>query len=87
MSPRAQQFVYDRWLTVMRARNINLTNVFGHDPETLAAAERNGWFIENTEPHESRTPAENMLNRIVSRAGQSRLDGNAKANLRTVPRF
>lgn len=87
VSPRAQQFIYNRWLNVMRARNINLTDVFGHDPETLAAAERNSWFIENTEPHESRTVAEEMMNRIVSRSSQSLLDGNAKANLRTLPSF
>ena len=87
VSPRAQQFVYNRWLSVMRARNIELTNVFGHDPETLAAAERSSWFIENTEPHESRSVAEEMMNRIISRTSPSRLDGNAKANLRTAPRL
>ena len=87
VSPRAQQFIYNRWLSVMRARNIELPNVFGHDPETLAAAERSSWFIENTEPQESRSVAEEMMNRIISRTSPSRLDGNAKANLRTAPRF
>ena len=66
VSPKAQQFVYNRWLTVMRSRNIDLTSVFGHDPETLAAAERSSWFIENTEPQTSMTLAEALANRIIS---------------------
>lgn len=91
VSPRAQQFVYDRWLSVMKARNINLTDVFGHDQLTLAAAERNDWFIENTEHRTSRSAAEEMMNRIIPRPNQSPpqslLERNAKPNLRSVPRF
>ena len=87
VSPRAQQFVYDRWLGVMRARNIDLADIFGHDAETLAAAERETWFIENTQPHTALNGVEEMLNRIVSRPIQSRLEGNAKPNLRALPQF
>ncbi len=87
VAPRAQQFVYNRWLGVMRAWNINLADVFGHDPETLADSEREPWFIKNTEPHASRNAAEEMLDRIVSRPIHSRLEGNAKPNLRALPRF
>lgn len=87
VSPRAQQFVYNRWLGVMRARNINLADVFGHDPETLADTERKTWFIKNTQPHTSRNAVEERLNRIVSKPIHSRLEGNAKPNLRALTRF
>ena len=70
----------------MRATNIDLAGMFGHDPMIPAAAERETWFIENTQPHTSPNAVEDMLNRIV-RPIQSRLEGNAKPNLRALPQF
>jgi hypothetical protein len=88
VSPRAQQFVYERWLRVMKERNINLAKVFDLDRATLAAAaEGTGWFIENTEHRTSLSIVEEMMNRIVSRPGRSLLQRNAEPNLSSVPRF
>lgn len=87
MSPEAQQFVYDCWRKAMRTRNINVTNVFGHDPETLAAAQHESWFIEKTEPHTPRNRVEEMMNRIIFRPLRSRLKGKTKPDLGTTRQF
>ena len=50
VSPLAQRFVYDRWLRTMKELGINLTDVFGHDRETLNAAQHDAWFTTRTEP-------------------------------------
>ena len=84
VSPDAQRFVYENWLRSMRAWNINLTNVFGHDPETLAAAQLDTWFAEKTEPHTARTPVEEMMTRIIRRPIHSRVEGQAQPNLSTL---
>ena len=35
----------------MKDRMIDITELFGHDPDMLSAAQHDDWFIENTEPH------------------------------------
>jgi hypothetical protein len=51
VSPQAQRFVYERWVRAMKARMINVTELFGDDPGMLSAAQHDDWFIRNTEPH------------------------------------
>ena len=65
VAPRAQRFVYEKWLETMRVHNINLTNAFGHDPETLVAAHHDNWFIEKTEPRTPGEMEEEMITRIL----------------------
>ena len=87
VSPRAQRFVYERWLSAMRARNIDLTNVYGHDPETLAAAQRDSWLIEKTEPQTRDERLEELIGRIVCGAGPSRSERKTQPNLGTLRHF
>ena len=86
VSPDAQRFVYENWLRTMRASGINLTDVFGHDPEILAAAQHDLWFVERSEPQTPRNTVEEMMNRIVRRRAYSRREGQAKPNLSTLQR-
>jgi hypothetical protein len=51
VSPQAQRFVYERWVRAMKDRMIDITELFGHDPGMLSAAQHDDWFIANTEPH------------------------------------
>lgn len=55
IAPPAQQFVYENWLGAMRARGIDLEQVYGYDPLLLDAARHRWWFVENSEPLPSRT--------------------------------
>ena len=48
--PKAQRFVYDRWLRAMKNQHIDLSETFAYDEELLRAAQREDWFSENTEP-------------------------------------
>jgi hypothetical protein len=87
VTPGAQRFVYERWLSAMRARNINLSDVYGLHAETLASAQRESWFIENTEPRTSRTMVEEMLNRIINRPIHLGFERKTKPDLRTLRQF
>ena len=84
VSPGAQRFVYDRWFSAIKSRSIDLTNVFGHDPQTLVAAQHEGWFIENTQPRTLSHSVEELMNRIVSQPMHSRLERKIKADLGTL---
>ena len=50
VSPRAQQFVYEEWLRVMRNSKIDLVELFGYEPAVLHAAQQDAWFVKNSEP-------------------------------------
>lgn len=50
MSPEAQRFVFETWLTAMKDQRIDVSESYGYDPAMLRAAKNNGWFEENTEP-------------------------------------
>jgi hypothetical protein len=50
VSPRAQRFVYERWVRAMTDRRIDFAELFEHDPGILSAAHDDDWFIENSEP-------------------------------------
>ena len=87
VSPKAQRFVYERWLAAMRARNIDLTNVYGHDPETLAAAQHDRWFIERTEPQTRDERVEELIARIVCGTARSRFERKTQPDFRTLRQF
>ncbi len=55
VSPKAQRFVYERWIGAMKERMIDVTDRFDYAPDLLRAIQHDDWFIENTEPH----PTEN----------------------------
>lgn len=50
LSPQAQRFVLERWVSAMKDRMIDVTELLGSDPGMLSAAHHDDWFIENTEP-------------------------------------
>ena len=53
VAPAAQKFVYEEWLRVMRDSQIDIVEIFGHDPATLRAAQHEVWLARNSEPHPS----------------------------------
>lgn len=92
VSPKAQCFVYERWLRAMKARSINLVDLFGYDPGTLSAARHDGWFIEKTEPHprEHYTPLkaiEDMMTRITYAGAWSGLKREPEPNFGTLGHY
>ncbi|HYV13487.1 MAG TPA: NAD(P)-dependent oxidoreductase [Pyrinomonadaceae bacterium] len=50
-SPSAQRFVFEEWLSVMRALRIDLVTMFGYHPVILSAAQHEAWFAQNSEPY------------------------------------
>ena len=50
VSPKAQRFVYERWVRAMRDRMIDITSYFYYDPDLLQATRPDNWFVENSEP-------------------------------------
>jgi hypothetical protein len=50
VSPKAQRFVYERWIRAMKDQMVDITDRFDYDPDLLKAAQHDDWFIENTEP-------------------------------------
>ena len=50
-SPSAQRFVFEEWLSVMRALKIDLVTMFGYHPVILSAAQHEAWFAQNSEPY------------------------------------
>lgn len=51
VAPKAQRFVYDRWIRAMKDGMIDVVDRFDYDPDLLRAVEHDDWFIKNTEPH------------------------------------
>jgi hypothetical protein len=88
ISPEAQSFVYQRWLTMMKGRRIDLQRVYGCDPAILEAARDRWWFFNSSEPYPSLTyephlEAENMMANMIEGGGESLLGAERKleANL------
>lgn len=72
ISPEAQRFVYETWLTAMKSRGIDLEQVYGCDPAMLEAARSLSWLAANSEPHlslsyEPNHDTEVAMSRIVER--------------------
>ncbi len=79
MSPEAQRFVFETWLTAMKDQRIDVRECYGYDPAMLTAAKDNSWLIENTEPspgngYEPNRSIENVMRRIIGK--QSCLPAN-----------
>lgn len=51
VSPTAQKFVYEEWLTTMRALKIDIITMFGYHPVIVGAAQHEVWFAQNSEPY------------------------------------
>lgn len=88
ISPEAQNFVYRRWLTMMKGRRIDLQRVYGYDPTVLEAARDRWWFFNSSEPHpslsyEPHLEAENRMANMIEGDGESLLGAERKleANL------
>ena len=88
ISPEAQSFVYQRWLTMMKGRRIDLQRVYGCDPAILEAARDRWWFFNSSEPYPSLTyephlEVENMMAAMIEGGGESLLGAERKleANL------
>ena len=53
VSPTAQQFVCETWLSTMKDMKIDLVDLFGYDPAMLRFARNDFWLERNSEPHPS----------------------------------
>ena len=83
ISPEAQHFIYDAWLTAMKSRHIDLPELYGCDPATMQAARNRWWFVENSQPHPSLSykphhATETVMARLVEGSGASDLGNQWK---------
>jgi len=80
VSPKAQRFVYERWVRAMKDQVIDVMNRFDYDPDLLRAAEHDDWFIKKTEPHPTEDykpvkPVEELMDQFVCRGRFVRAQG------------
>jgi hypothetical protein len=80
VSPKAQRFVYERWIRAMKDRMIDVTDRFDYDPDLLQAIQHDDWFIENTEPRPTEhytpvKPVEEMMDQFVCQGRFVRAQG------------
>ena len=71
MSPAAQRFVFETWLTAMKEQRIDVRECYGYDPAMLRAAQKNSWLVENTEPnpaagYEPNRNIEDVMRRLIA---------------------
>ncbi len=50
ISPEAQRFAFETWLSAMKEHSIDVREIYGYDPALLAAAKHSNWFAEHSEP-------------------------------------
>jgi hypothetical protein len=82
LSPHAQRFILKRWVRAMKDRKIDLEELLRNDPGMLGSAERDDWFIENTEPRPSQfyrpvKAVEEMMDHFVGRDRVVKAQGQA----------
>lgn len=66
VSPQAQRFVYEKWLSTMREYNINISELFAYYPAMLSAAQHEQWFVQNSEPRANRqSEVDEMMTRFL----------------------
>lgn len=70
VSPKAQRFICERWLTSMKDQRIDIKDRYGFDSDLLRAVERDEWFIENTEPRQGEhyrpaKPVEELMEEFI----------------------
>jgi D-isomer specific 2-hydroxyacid dehydrogenase-like protein len=83
ISPDAQSFVYETWLTTMEERHIDLPEIYGCDPAILQAARDRWWFDENSEPcpslsYRPHQATETAMARIVAGSNASEFGSQRK---------
>ena len=74
VSPQAQCFVYERWLSAMQEYRINISELFAYDAAMLRAAQHEQWFAQNSEPSASR---QNQVEAMMIRFLRGRLVNKA----------
>ena len=65
ISPKAQRFVFERWLQAMRKHNVDIVDLFGYDSAMLDAAKRDEWFAEKSEPNTSQPLLEQKMEQFL----------------------
>jgi hypothetical protein len=50
ISPEAQRFVFEAWLSAMDDHGIDVREIYGYDPALLEAIKRGNWFADHSEP-------------------------------------
>ena len=83
ISPEAQRFVYETWLTAMKDRQIDLPQLYGFDPSLLETANHRSWFVEHSEPFPSLSyrphhATETVMARLVEGSGASEFGNQRK---------
>ena len=83
ISPEAQRFVYETWLTAMNDQHVDLPQLYGFNPSVLEAAHRHWWFVEHSEPFPSLSyrphhATETVMARMVEGSGASEFGNQRK---------
>jgi hypothetical protein len=50
ISPEAQRFVFETWLSAMEDHGIDVRRIYGYDPALLEATKRANWFADHSDP-------------------------------------
>jgi hypothetical protein len=81
ISPEAQHFVCETWLTAMKSHGIDLEQVYGYDPARLEAARSLSWLAANSEPRPSSTYEPNHdIEAAMARIVEARARHNVGSN-------
>ena len=68
ISPEAQRFVFETWLSAMESQGIDVREIYGYDPALIEATKRVGWFAEHSEPAARQDDGSiNRLEELMSR--------------------
>jgi D-isomer specific 2-hydroxyacid dehydrogenase, NAD binding domain len=75
IAPDAQRFIYNKWLTAMKNRGVDIRKLYGYDPSLIAATERPDWLADNTQPRlqadsKSEKRVEEVMRSILRGCGQ-----------------
>jgi len=84
ISPEAQRFVYETWLTVMKELHIDLPQLYGCDPAILDAAHNRWWFVEHSEPFPSLSY---RPHRVTETAMANMVEGNGASEFGNQRKF
>jgi len=50
ISPEAQRFAFDTWLSAMQNHGIDVREIYGYDPALFEATKNASWFADHSEP-------------------------------------
>jgi hypothetical protein len=65
VSPKAQRFVFERWLQAMEDYNVDIMQLFGYDSAVLDATRHDEWFEEKSEPPMSQPMLEQKMEQFL----------------------